>query len=1330
VTIAVIAEKPSVARDIARTLGAKERDDGCLRGGGYVVTWAIGHLVGIAEPHQMRPEWRRWSRDTLPMLPRDWPLEVLEQTKPQFEVIRRVLADRDVDRVVCATDAGREGELIFRLIYEAAACRKPVQRLWISSLTDDAIRSGFRKLRDGRDYDALADAAKGRSRADWLVGMNLSRAYGLSLDERLSVGRVQTPTLAMIVDRDLAIRRFVPEDYLEVVARFSSKTSVSYEGAFFRRPEKGSSPLEHPRRLAFDGEEAKAILDRARRGQARIESVEAVTRRMPPPLLYDLTELQRHANRLFGLSAARTLDVAQGLYEKHKLISYPRTSSRHLSADVSKELAGIVDAVQAPYASLLAETTGQKPLGKRFVDDTKVTDHHAIIPTGARVPVGFDGDEKRLFDLICRRFLAAWQDDFVWDITIVVTAIHMPEPVPKTDLYESQGTAVQVVGWKALDVGSAAAKPPAEKSPGVEKDEADDDSQILPPGLVKGQPQAVLDARAMKKKTRPPRRFNDATLLTAMETAGKTLEEKELSEAMKENGLGTPATRAGIIETLLSREYLLRDGKTISATEKGIRLISVVDPAVKSPEMTGRWEARLQQIERGKGDLGSFMSGIEEYVREVIGRVPARQQASLPPTSEPRSVAPTIEYGTHPIGLAPRPPVPADALKLLLSQVFGFTSFRPHQEAVCRAATNGNDLLLVMPTGAGKSLCYQIPGLARGGTTLVVSPLVALMEDQVAKLRALSLRAQRIHSGRDRAESRRVCLEYLAGSLDFLFIAPERLGVAGFPEFLAKRKPSLIAIDEAHCISQWGHDFRPDYRLLGQRLPLLMPAPIIALTATATPEVQRDIVAQLGLRSGRTFIHGFRRDNLGVEVLELSPRDRAAEVRRLLSDASRRPAILYAPTRKVAEATTEALRDRFSVAAYHAGLAPNVRARVQEAFLGGKLDIAVATIAFGMGIDKADVRTVIHLALPASVEGYYQEIGRAGRDGKPSRALLLHSFADRRTHDFFHTRDYPETSVLEKICRALAKGPQPRDTLAAKLRLEQDVLEKALDKLCVHGGVEITPGDEVSLGGPGWQKPYEAQRQRRLDMMAEMVRFAEGRGCRMQRLVRHFGDREDSGAACGRCDFCAPDKCWSVEFRTPDAPEKQTLSGLLAALRTYDGQATGRLSREQIGPQLEDRRRFETLLGGLVKAGLVEVNPDTFEKDGKTITFERAFLTRLGRAVKDASGVTLRKARESTPKDSKKRGKASREKRPGKSPKVSEKRPVVAANPAFKETLKQWRAQEAKRRKIPAFRILSNATLEVIAATRPRDEVALLRINGVGPKIAESYGVILLKLCR
>ena len=665
----------------------------------------------------------------------------------------------------------------------------------------------------------------------------------------------------------------------------------------------------------------------------------------------------------------------------------------------------------------------------------------------------------------------------------------------------------------------------------------------------------------------------------------------------------------------------------------------------------------------------------------------------------------------------------------LLTGTFRLPSFRPLQRQVCEAVLAGDDVLLVMPTGAGKSLCYQLPGLARGGTTLVVSPLIALMEDQVAKLRELGLAAERIHSGRDRAASRQVCRDYLDGRLDFLFIAPERLSVPGFPEMLAKRKPTLIAVDEAHCISHWGHDFRPDYRLLGSRLPLLKPAPVIALTATATAMVQRDIVAQLGTPEASRFIHGFRRTNIAVEVVEMPPSARGDTVAELLGEPARRPAIVYAPTRKETEALADELSHDYPAAAYHAGMTADERDRVQAGFLTGELEVIVATIAFGMGIDKPDVRTVIHTALPGTLEGYYQEIGRAGRDGEPSRAVLLWSWADRRTHEFFHGRDYPETSVLRALYKALPAEPQPKRQVLAKLTMDEEELDKALEKLWVHGGARLSWDPEsweerLAKGEDGWKKPYAAQRDHRLAQLEQMVRFAQGKGCRMLHLIEHFGDQNDPRTPCGVCDVCKPADCRVRQFEPPTAEERSVLSRILGALQDWDDPSTGQLFRRTCGdgayPPV-DRRGFERLLGGLARAGLVEVTEDSFEKDGEVIYFSRARLTTDGfrSDTGDVAGVQLSRTAQAKKAQSKARGRGRG---------TAAREPLPPADAALADALTEWRRAEARKRRVPAFHILTNRVLDAVARRRPVSEKELLAISGIGPKKARELGPDILDL--
>ncbi len=655
-----------------------------------------------------------------------------------------------------------------------------------------------------------------------------------------------------------------------------------------------------------------------------------------------------------------------------------------------------------------------------------------------------------------------------------------------------------------------------------------------------------------------------------------------------------------------------------------------------------------------------------------------------------------------------------------LRQVFGHSDFRPHQEEVCLRTAAGDDGLVVMPTGAGKSLCYQLPGLLRGGPTLVFSPLKALMEDQTAKLRELGLRAERIHSGRPRHESRQACRLYRDGELDFLFIAPERLGVPGFIEFLERCRPALIAVDEAHCISQWGHDFRPDYRLLGQRLPRLRPAPVLALTATATPRIQDDIADQLDLHGDQRYIYGFRRENLAVEAVQKRRGARAAVVAEVLGEPERRPAIVYAPTRKETEELAGRLADDFPAAPYHAGMPTAERDEVQTAFLGGGIEVVVATTAFGMGIDKPNIRTVIHTAMPATVEGYYQEIGRAGRDGDPARALLLYSWADRRTQEFLHKLSYPEIGYLKKLYEALAEEPQEPTDLQGRLLFGGDVFEAALDQLRIHGGAVVGGGYRVRRGDDSWIGAYRVQRQHRLDQIDEMTRFADHRGCRMLRLVRHFGDQADRGALCGVCDVCRPDDCLVRRFRAPLPEEVQAMETVVSLLRRREGQGTGRLFQE-FGKfhGSYDRGAFQDLLGALGQAGVVFVEDDSFQKDGETIRYQRAGLTPSGRrrGIDLAGQVVL-------PDDPPDAPKANRKRKAALAAEIAE----ADADPELVETLREWRLEEARKKRWPAYTVLQNRALIAVAATRPANDEQLLAIPGVGPMTVKRYGGALLRI--
>ena len=666
-----------------------------------------------------------------------------------------------------------------------------------------------------------------------------------------------------------------------------------------------------------------------------------------------------------------------------------------------------------------------------------------------------------------------------------------------------------------------------------------------------------------------------------------------------------------------------------------------------------------------------------------------------------------------------------EQLHELLHRVFGHREFRAHQRKVCEAATEGRDVLLVMPTGAGKSLCYQLPALARGGTALVISPLIALMDDQSSKLSALGLRVARIHSGLDREASRQACRDYLAGELDFLFIAPERLRVPGFPEMLSKRKPALVAIDEAHCISQWGHDFRPDYRTLGQHLPALRPASVIALTATATPAVQKDIVEQLNLSDPAVFITGFRRDNLAVEVIELSKPQRAEFALKQLKAPESRPAILYAGSRKQAEELASSLHTHFPTAAYHAGLDATTRDRVQRAFLGGKLEVVVATVAFGMGVDKADVRTVIHVALPGSVEAYYQEIGRAGRDGKPSRTILLHGFADRRLQEFFLEKNYPATTELERVARILPEEYVSVDDLQKKLSMDRETLDRAIEKLLAQGvALMDIAGNVCGTGEAKWQRGYELQVANRRAQIDRMIAFAETTTCRMTALVQHFGDISDKKTACGICDVCNPGTSGANTAHQPSGQERTWLRAILKSLDTRST-STGKLFTDLA--LMRDRKDFDALLDGLARAGLITLANDTFRNpEGKDITYKKASITFEGREPDEAAldTVWIRGIADQRGSKSESPRKAKAKAAPAKS------EPMNPQAEELFEKLRAWRTEVARPTKTPAFMILADAVLRAIANHAPATLSALHAVPGMGPAKVDKYGAAVLAVCR
>lgn len=618
----VIAEKPSVGRDIARVLpGPFKKQEGYLEGPEHTITWAVGHLVQLAEPEEYGEQFKKWRMADLPIVPPSFKLVVRdERSKKQMSVVTKLLKQEDVDTVINACDAGREGELIFAYLYEKAGAAKrglTVKRLWLSSMTKAAMEEAFANLRDAADLHTLEQAARSRSEADWIVGMNATRAATIrlrsSFDGAVSLGRVQTPTLAILAKREEEIAAFVPEPYWLVDAQFKTDDGRAYEG----RLHQGAEP-----RLKT-AEEAEAIAAAVKDGRGEITKLEKTTRKEIAPMLYDLTSLQRDANTRFGFSARRTLAAAQKLYEEHKALTYPRTNSRYLTTDMIPELKPIAgrleERAEFRTAAKYVQGLDQLPLD-RVVNDEKVGDHHAIIPTDATHPVDKMGDdERRIYDLVSRRFLAVFHPVAVFENTRVETTVEAktaPSMEVLAHIFRTRGRVLVVPGWR----GVYGEMPEG----GAEKDDDDAGKDQTLPKLEKGEQATVQHVEAMEKETKPPRRYSDASLLGAMETAGKLVDDDAAREAMKESGIGTPATRAAIIERLIDVGYVERDGRALVVTEKGTNVIRLLgEHMLTSPGLTGEWEKRLAAIEAGEERREAFMGDIAKFAETTVTELDA-----------------------------------------------------------------------------------------------------------------------------------------------------------------------------------------------------------------------------------------------------------------------------------------------------------------------------------------------------------------------------------------------------------------------------------------------------------------------------------------------------------------------------------------------------------------------------------------------------------------------------------------------------------------------------------------------------------------------------------
>ena len=597
----VIAEKPSVARDIARVLHCEKKLDGGMEGRDYIVTWALGHLVTLADPEAYDKKYVKWEMETLPMMPDKMKLVVIPQTGKQFRAVKALLFRKDVGSVVIATDAGREGELVARWILEITGCQKPIKRLWISSVTDKAIREGFEHLRDGREYDNLYRAAAARAEADWLVGINATRALTCKYNAQLSCGRVQTPTLAMIARREQEIKEFVPKEYFGLTLKaagirwsWQDKKSGSYRTFDKERAEKLKKELE-----------GKALT---------VTSVEKVSKKQNAPGLYDLTELQRDASRSFGYSAKETLNIMQRLYENHKVLTYPRTDSRYIGKDVAETLKERLKACAVGPYRKLAGTLAMKPIhtNASFVDDKKVSDHHAIIPTEQFVDLShMTNEERKIYDLVVRRFLAVLMPPFTYDETTM-------KAEAGEGIFTARGKIVQSQGWKE-----------AYETEVFSGEDEDEIAEELPkeqklPELKKGEKLKIEKTELTAGKTKPPARFNEATLLSAMENPVKYMESRDktyIRTLGETGGLGTVATRADIIDKLFKSFLMEKKGKDIYITSKARQLLGLVPEDLKKPELTASWELKLGKIARGELKQEAFLSSIRGYTEELISEI-------------------------------------------------------------------------------------------------------------------------------------------------------------------------------------------------------------------------------------------------------------------------------------------------------------------------------------------------------------------------------------------------------------------------------------------------------------------------------------------------------------------------------------------------------------------------------------------------------------------------------------------------------------------------------------------------------------------------------------
>ncbi|MDD9952056.1 MAG: RecQ family ATP-dependent DNA helicase [Zetaproteobacteria bacterium] len=1214
----IIAEKPIVAEAIANALGGFRHQGQYYESESILLSWTKGHVASFPLPNQLSARYRSWDLSHLPIVPTGWQPVAKKSAQAQIALLQRLAARPEIQHLVCATDAAREGELIFRFLYQLSGWTHPVQRFWTASLTPKAICTAFTQMKPSTAFDDLYQSAVARAQADWLVGINFSRGCTSLLGERFPVGRVQTPTLSLVAQRDRKIREFKEEKYRELKVVCSTEeerqaanlmcldlpvkdSAAQFVGWLLRAaslrtkcPDLGMSWFKdwsQTRRYTDSRQELALQLRQFCDQDLYVLYCKKEQVHLKPPLLPDLVTIQKYANRFFGYTAQQTLDVMQALYERHKVISYPRTDCRYLASDDLDTFRESLVALRKLFPLYVSKLDFAHWERQRYVSDAQATDHHAIVPTG-KLLTSSELGEKRLFDLVCRLSLATFLEPYVREHRYLVVGA---QPL-STWVGLSHETVTLSLGWKSCLAD-------------LHKTTATDKETKYPlQDVAVGQPVWVVAGRVRTGATVPPQAFSDATLLSCMEMGGAS--EEVSRESRPRCGIGTAATRAGVLESLIGGGYLCREGKKITSTAKAEELLQCVPPQLQDCSLTKDWEESLEDISLGRKDKKEFLQNVVHFVTtgtEILTQLQkAPQIAGADNSFEENILHMAGDEQRQDVAVTQESVTQAEQvgdLHATLARVFAMKDFRPGQEEIAREVVAGRNGLVIMPTGSGKSLCYLLPGYVRQGPVLVISPLISLIEDQVLKLTKLNLNAFSVHSGLSSAEQNEIARKYCAGEVDFLYFAPERLRSPYFVRLLQRQQPSLIAIDEAHCVSEWGHDFRVDYRYLGQRLACFVGVPRMAVTATAAPAVKHDIVEQLVLGTEYAeVIRGFWRGNLAIQVATLESYRRVAAASRFLEKQAHLPAIIYVARKADAEDIARQLAPRFRAACYHGGMDREVRRKVLNAFLAHEIEVVVATIAFGMGVDKANVRAVIHMTLPDSLASYYQQIGRAGRDGLLAQTVLFYSESDLQFRRIMFAQTYPELSKLRRGLQCVQK--KPLEWLDFCERLTEMKLDGFADRFVHWGAVEcVQQPDGVwwvkSCADASWEERYLERRKIKNLEIEQMYGFCFNTSdCRMAQLIRYFGD--DGKQACGHCDVCAGHERLDKILVPHQRPDAQMTRIILQSVIRKGFWSRGKLLAEVQKKVDITPADFDLALEYLAHQGKILVESASFEKAGRT----------------------------------------------------------------------------------------------------------------------------------